>query len=133
LYYALRKVKGFEQNKASGIDPQKSWLSFESVRMATSQKRATGPDDIGRVSVIAGLVLLLANSGLALDPHQSLGQFRLVRWDEDQGLPENCTSNIAQTKDGLSFSAPEKVRFRYKLDGFDKDWIDAGERLTTRI
>ena len=26
----------------------------------------------------------------------------------------------------LSFSAPNKVRFRYKLDGFDHSWIDAG-------
>jgi signal transduction histidine kinase len=29
---------------------------------------------------------------------------------------------------GLSFVAPQKVRFRYKLDGFDRDWIDAGTR-----
>lgn len=28
----------------------------------------------------------------------------------------------------LSFSAPNKVRFRYKLDGFDHAWIDAGSR-----
>ncbi len=26
----------------------------------------------------------------------------------------------------LSFAAPDKVRFRYKLDGFDHQWIDAG-------
>jgi ligand-binding sensor domain-containing protein/two-component sensor histidine kinase len=26
----------------------------------------------------------------------------------------------------LSFSAPNKIRFRYKLDGFDHQWIDAG-------
>ncbi|MBC8044383.1 MAG: hypothetical protein IAF08_13175 [Rhizobacter sp.] len=29
---------------------------------------------------------------------------------------------------GLSLYAPEKVRFRYKLDGFDKKWIDGGKR-----
>ena len=28
----------------------------------------------------------------------------------------------------LSFIAPENVRFRYKLEGFDDDWIDAGAR-----
>jgi len=28
----------------------------------------------------------------------------------------------------LSFVAPEKVRFRYQLLGFDKDWVDAGSR-----
>ncbi|MGC2656449.1 MAG: two-component regulator propeller domain-containing protein, partial [Bryobacteraceae bacterium] len=29
---------------------------------------------------------------------------------------------------GLSFLAPQKVRFRYQLQGFDRDWIDAGTR-----
>jgi signal transduction histidine kinase/ligand-binding sensor domain-containing protein len=28
----------------------------------------------------------------------------------------------------LSFFSPEKVRFRYKLEGFDRDWIEAGAR-----
>ena len=27
---------------------------------------------------------------------------------------------------GLSFVAPRKVRFKYKLSGFDQDWVDAG-------
>lgn len=29
---------------------------------------------------------------------------------------------------GLSYVAPEKVQFRYKLEGFDRDWISAGTR-----
>lgn len=29
---------------------------------------------------------------------------------------------------GLSFVAPERVRYKYRLEGFDKDWIDAGTR-----
>jgi diguanylate cyclase (GGDEF)-like protein len=29
---------------------------------------------------------------------------------------------------GLSFIAPDRVRFRYRLDGFDRDWVDAGTR-----
>jgi ligand-binding sensor domain-containing protein/serine phosphatase RsbU (regulator of sigma subunit) len=28
----------------------------------------------------------------------------------------------------LSFTASERVRFKYKLEGFDKDWVDAGPR-----
>ena len=31
---------------------------------------------------------------------------------------------------GLSFIKPEQMRFRYKLEGLDKDWTDAGERRT---
>jgi signal transduction histidine kinase/ligand-binding sensor domain-containing protein len=29
---------------------------------------------------------------------------------------------------GLSFVAPARVRYRYRLDGFDPEWIDAGAR-----
>jgi diguanylate cyclase (GGDEF)-like protein len=29
---------------------------------------------------------------------------------------------------GLSFVAPKKIRFRYRLEGFDEGWIDAGGR-----
>ena len=29
---------------------------------------------------------------------------------------------------GLSFLEPEKVRFKYRLVGFDRDWVDAGTR-----
>jgi ligand-binding sensor domain-containing protein/two-component sensor histidine kinase len=29
---------------------------------------------------------------------------------------------------GLSFRAPQKVRYRYQLEGFDKDWVNAGNR-----
>jgi hypothetical protein len=28
----------------------------------------------------------------------------------------------------ISFISPEKMRFRYKLEGLDRDWIEAGER-----
>lgn len=29
---------------------------------------------------------------------------------------------------GLSFVVPQKVRFKYKLEGYDDDWVDAGTR-----
>jgi len=29
---------------------------------------------------------------------------------------------------GLSFIAPEKMKFKYRLEGYDQEWIDAGER-----
>ena len=31
---------------------------------------------------------------------------------------------------GLSFLAPSRVRFRYRLEGFNEDWVDAGTRRT---
>lgn len=32
---------------------------------------------------------------------------------------------------GLTYVAPEKTAFRYRLDGFDADWVDAGSRRET--
>jgi diguanylate cyclase (GGDEF)-like protein/PAS domain S-box-containing protein len=29
---------------------------------------------------------------------------------------------------GISFTAPEKVHYQYRLEGFDKEWVDAGTR-----
>ncbi len=31
---------------------------------------------------------------------------------------------------GLNFDAPELIRFRYRLEGLDTDWVDAGTRRT---
>ncbi|MBI2838086.1 MAG: hypothetical protein HYX75_07220 [Acidobacteria bacterium] len=31
---------------------------------------------------------------------------------------------------GLSYSSPSQVRFKYKLDGLDSDWVDPGTRRT---
>jgi signal transduction histidine kinase len=32
----------------------------------------------------------------------------------------------------LSFEAPEKIRFRHKLDGFDSDWVEMGPERTVQ-
>lgn len=42
--------------------------------------------------------------------------------------PNQSNLEIAYT--GLSFVKPEQVRFRYKLEGLDEDWIEAGTRRT---
>jgi signal transduction histidine kinase/ligand-binding sensor domain-containing protein len=31
---------------------------------------------------------------------------------------------------GLSFASPQKIRYQYALEGFDRDWTDAGTRRT---
>jgi signal transduction histidine kinase/ligand-binding sensor domain-containing protein len=42
--------------------------------------------------------------------------------------PNQVNLEIAYT--GLSFVKPEQVRFRYKLEGLDADWVEAGTRRT---
>lgn len=38
------------------------------------------------------------------------------------------TRNVEINYTALSLSIPERVRFRYKLEGVDDDWVDAGNR-----
>ena len=44
-------------------------------------------------------------------------------------IPPNI-ERLALHYAGLSFASPQRLRFRYKLEGFDRDWIDAGSRRT---
>jgi PAS domain S-box-containing protein len=39
-------------------------------------------------------------------------------------------SELAIAYTGLSFVAPEQVRFRFRLEGLDADWVEAGTRRT---
>jgi signal transduction histidine kinase/ligand-binding sensor domain-containing protein len=55
--------------------------------------------------------------------------------DADQALSTNRALKIPAGHNhfqfeyaGLSFIAPQKVRYRYMLEGFDRDWTDAGAR-----
>jgi signal transduction histidine kinase len=53
--------------------------------------------------------------------------------DQERSLTDRLTvrpgaSRLEFRYAGLSFRAPQKVRYRYRLEGFDKDWVDAGGR-----
>ncbi|SNT09996.1 Two component regulator propeller [Granulicella rosea] len=46
---------------------------------------------------------------------------------KDAVLPKH-TRNLEIDYTALSLSVPERVRFRYRLEGYDKDWQEAGAR-----
>jgi signal transduction histidine kinase/ligand-binding sensor domain-containing protein len=50
-----------------------------------------------------------------------------VLLDGDGRLPPR-TANLRIDYAALSFVAPEKIRFSYRMEGFDADWVDAGTR-----
>ena len=68
-------------------------------------------------------------------PPVTLTAFLKFNQPVDLGAPTNDVREISLThKDSvvafefaaLDYTAPEKNRYRYKLEGFDQDWIDAG-------
>jgi len=63
------------------------------------------------VSITAVLV-----NGRRVNPHRSIQ------------IKPSETNNLEIHYAGLSFISPEKMTFEYRLDGYDKTWIDAGTR-----
>jgi signal transduction histidine kinase len=59
---------------------------------------------------------------------------RELRWQNLSGSAFSNLSLTALSRDveidytGLSLGAPERIRFRYKLEGHDRDWQDVGTR-----
>jgi signal transduction histidine kinase/ligand-binding sensor domain-containing protein len=49
--------------------------------------------------------------------------------DGDAKIPPGKT-RVSVEYAGLSFRAPSRIRFRYMLEGFDREWTDAGPRRT---
>ncbi|MBV8274939.1 MAG: hypothetical protein JO170_06730 [Verrucomicrobia bacterium] len=76
---------------------------------------------------LAASIPLIGDS-FALDPSRSLGQYRLVRWDQDQGLPQNVTADIAQTQDGFLW-----LRFEHGLIRFDGKKFAVGKDIHANI
>jgi signal transduction histidine kinase/ligand-binding sensor domain-containing protein len=59
--------------------------------------------------------------------HRVLADGRPVAGVSPVELPPR-TGKVEIHYDGLSFQAPEKVKFRYRLEGFEASWVDAGTR-----
>jgi len=93
----------------------------------SSRSIATGPE--GRIWMLFGTVLVMADSvGLNQPSPPTLVQFQqiaadelLLRLGETVSIPAGHVRTVIRFA-GLNFAAPERVRFRYKLQGLDHDW-----------
>jgi signal transduction histidine kinase/ligand-binding sensor domain-containing protein len=54
---------------------------------------------------------------------------RIVPWSPSLEIKPGY-SRLAFNYAALSFTAPQKVLYRYRLEGFDKNWVDAGNART---
>ncbi len=55
---------------------------------------------------------------------------RVIRPDQETIELEPDERDLQIEYTGLSFVAPENMRFRYRLEGFNADWVEAGARRT---
>jgi ligand-binding sensor domain-containing protein len=80
-----------------------------------SLKSFFAPCRLTLIISLVSLVLGALNSCFALDPSRSLDQYRLVRWDEEQGLPQTVLENMVQSRDGFIWL--EWTRGIFRFDG----------------
>jgi PAS domain S-box-containing protein len=126
---ARGKIHIFESTSfgvADGMKSQECNTGFQPAGAKTRDGRLWFPTMKGVVVINPGY--LYSN---ALPPPVAIEQ-ALV----DRQPFENIASVHAPPGNGqlefyyaaLSFISPEKIHFRYKLEGFDKEWVDAGAR-----
>lgn len=123
-------------NRARLLDPEfneneiREFDSTDGLRNADGVKRdeAVAVDAAGQVwfSLSRGLAIADANRLRIASPPTILHLERLSADGKPLALqsptPVPHPQRVTIDFDGLSLSVPERIRFKYELDGFDRDW-----------
>ncbi|HVC97596.1 MAG TPA: two-component regulator propeller domain-containing protein [Pirellulales bacterium] len=127
--FAAGEVKRLASTPFSPTDAQRTVECQAAVQPAVSKMRD------GRVwfSTIRGVLVIdprhmrrrLPKPAVVVEEVKVNGQPEEPR--QIKSLPPGRT-NLDFRYTALSFASPTRIAFRYRLEGFDKDWVDAGGR-----
>ncbi len=130
---SLKDLNGVADGKLSRLSPV-SYSIAEGMRSSGCEDAPWRTRD-GRLwfPTVRGVVALDPKSDNLLPPPVVLeeafaNQVSIGRDGRTSISPGNNTFDFVFT--ALSLSAPEKQRFQYRLDPYDKSWVDAGTRRT---
>jgi signal transduction histidine kinase/ligand-binding sensor domain-containing protein len=127
--FAVRELKTVESTPFSPMD------SLRTIECKGGVQPAVWKMDDGRIwfSTIRGLILIDPKRLERILPPLPVAVEEVIvngKSEEPQqvaSLPPGDT-NLEFRYTALSFVAPTRITFRYRLDGFDSDWIEAGSR-----
>jgi signal transduction histidine kinase/streptogramin lyase len=131
---SLKELNDFADGKISFLSPV-SYGAAEGMRSTESNGGSPGGwiTSDGRIwfPTLRGVVAIDPTAGNRLPPPVVIEEawadkFMLARNGRTSVPPGNNTFDFRFT--ALSFSAPEKLHFKYRLEPFDKDWVNAGTR-----
>jgi len=136
LRLGLKELNDFADGKLSSISPVSYGLA---EGMRSTESNDGSPEGWkttdGRIwfPTLRGVVAIDPNAGNRLPPPVVLeeawaNKLTLARDGQTSVPPGNRTFDFRFT--ALSLSAPERTCFRYRLEPFDKGWVDAGTRRT---
>jgi len=131
---SLKELNDFADGKISSILPV-SYGVAEGMRSSECNGGSPGiwKTTDGRIwfPTIHGVVAIDPAAGSRLPPpvvleEATADKVTLARDGQTTAPPGNNTFDFRFT--ALSFSAPEKLHFKYRLEPYDRDWVDAGTR-----
>jgi signal transduction histidine kinase/ligand-binding sensor domain-containing protein len=131
---SLKELNDFADGKISFISPV-SYGVAEGMRSTESNGGSPGgwKASDGRIwfPTLRGVVAIDPTAGNHLPPPVMIeeawaNKLALARNGRTAVPPGNNTFDFRFT--ALSFSAPEKLHFKYRLEPFDKNWVNAGTR-----
>src|SRR6476646_6198945 len=132
--FGLNELNDFLDGRSSSILPV-SYGIAEGMRSSECNGGSPGswrtPDGRLWFPTLRGVVAVDPNAGSRLPPPVVLEE----AWANQLALAHDVETSIRRADNTLnfrftvlSFSAPEKARFKYRLEPFYKDWVDAGTR-----
>jgi len=136
FWLSLKELNDFADGKISFLSPV-SYGAAEGMRSTESNGGSPGGwiTSDGRIwfPTLRGVVAIDPTAGNRLAPPVVVeeawaNKFTLARNGSTSVPPGNNTFDFRFT--ALSFSAPGKLHFKYRLEPFDKDWVNAGTRRT---
>jgi signal transduction histidine kinase/ligand-binding sensor domain-containing protein len=131
-----KELNDFADGKTSFLYPV-TYGAAEGMRSTESNGGNPGgwKASDGRIwfPTLRGVVAIDPGAGNRLPPpvvleEASASQFALAPGGNTSAPPGNNTFDFRFT--ALSYSAPDKLHFKYRLEPFDKDWVNAGTRRT---
>jgi signal transduction histidine kinase/ligand-binding sensor domain-containing protein/DNA-binding response OmpR family regulator len=116
---------GMKSRECNGISWPSAWKSRDGTLWFPTKKGAVridpGKIETNRIQPPLKIEAIKADNREILLPFSTKGQTLIFS-------PDTERFEIKYT--ALSFLAPKKVRFKYKLEGYDLKWIDVGYRRT---
>ena len=134
----LSELNDFAEGRISSILPV-SYGAGEGMRSSECNGGTPAgwraPDGRLWFPTLHGVVAVDPDAGSRLPPSVLLeeawaGKLKLARASQTSIPRANNTLDFRFT--ALSFSAPERLRLRYRLGPFDTDWVEAGRRRSAR-
>jgi signal transduction histidine kinase/ligand-binding sensor domain-containing protein len=133
---SLKELNDFADGKISFLSPV-SYGAAEGMRSTESNGGSPGGciTSDGRIwfPTLRGVVAIDPAAGDRLPPPVMVEE----AWANKLALTHNAKTSVPPGNNtfdfrftALSFSAPEKLHFKYRLEPFDKDWLNAGTHRT---